>query len=377
MGTWLIPLHKLQKQWRHVYSESISSIYTKLENVFAVTYAHSSGRRKYTLNMEGKDMLTEIPEDCKPITQLNDTRFELDLRYKYSIQPHQLIRTWGDYVHTLPPYEQQLIKNSTILNKEALLSCLTQHRTMIICIDGAYKEEKSGGAWIIAGENEEIFVTGFNPNTAHKGFKTSYRSEVQAGYSSILYMVRFCKFYNVPIPKLMYYCDNEAFIKKLQDREKFLYKASDNDLLQKIYNILPTETVATHVYGHQDEKKNKPLSLPEYLNTIADFIATQNKTSPIQHHPPNENAIYINNYFIPYNIPKFMRKQCYYQAAADALKTKYKWTNSIFNCINWDAHERVLKNNSSKQCKRRLKFIHNHYAFGKINFETKSNVHTV
>ena len=65
-----------------------------------------------------------------------------------------------------------------------------------------------------------------------------------------------------------------------------------------VYNIIPTNTKASHVYGHQDDKKTA-LSLPAYLNTIADYIATKNKTSPIQNHPPNTTAIYVDNQYFP------------------------------------------------------------------------------
>ena len=126
---------------------------------------------------------------------------------------------------------------------------------------------------------------------------------------------------------------------------------------------------SAHVYGHQDRVKHA-LTLPEYLNTLADFIATNNTSIPIQLHPPNEDSVYINNQFIPNNYNKTFRKYCYRKEAVTYLQRKYKWSNETILAIHWKAHEENLTNLPYKKWKQRIKLIHNHLAFGKINFES-------
>ena len=111
-----------------------------------------------------------------------------------------------------------------------------------------------------------------------------------------------------------------------------------------IYKIIPDNTTATHVYGHQD-RKYKPLSLQEYLNTIADFIATHNKTKPIQQHPPRTFAIYVDNTYITFNIPKFLRKHSFYKAVATSMKKKYHWSDETFDMIYWEAYDKCVHDN--------------------------------
>ena len=77
----------------------------------------------------------------------------------------------------------------------------------MICSDGSLKGTLSGGTWVLAGDKGEIFAIGINPNTAHVDFQISYRSEIQAGVTSILFIVRLCDYFNIQIRSILYYCD--------------------------------------------------------------------------------------------------------------------------------------------------------------------------
>ena len=74
-----------------------------------------------------------------------------------------------------------------------------------------------------------------------------------------------------------------------------------------LYKIIPDDIKSHHVYGNQD-RKNQPLSLQEYLNIIADYIATHNKTKPIQQHPPRTFAVYVDNNYIFEDIVSIKRQ---------------------------------------------------------------------
>ena len=175
---------------------------------------------------------------------------------------------------------------------------ITKGKPLLICSDRALLKEESGGAWVIAGENGEIFATGSNFNTAYSELQTLYRSEIQAEISAILYTIRRCSFLGITPPKTVYYCDNEAFIKKIKVKDTQLDKAKDRDLLEMIYKITPKRLEPHHVYGHQDQV-GKQLTTQEYLNVIADQIATHNKSKPVQIHPSHENSLYVDNNYIP------------------------------------------------------------------------------
>ena len=195
---------------------------------------------------------------------------------------------------------------------------------------------------MIASPLGTIFATVYTPTTGHPDFQHAYRSEAQASTASILFITHYCKFHNLKTPPIKYYCDNEALIKKLQCINPILHKASDGDILQYIYENKPTTMTPSHVYGHQDRVKHA-LILPEYLNTLADSIATNNTSIPIQIHPPNENSVYLNNQFIPNHYTKILRKYCYRKEAVTYLQRKYKWSNETLLTIHWESHEENLK----------------------------------
>ena len=81
-----------------------------------------------------------------------------------------------------------MIRHSTITTLGRLKEAIVNLKDIIICSDGTLKDHLSGGAYIIAICNEEILATGYNSNTGHKIFQTSYCSQVQAGYAALLFL---------------------------------------------------------------------------------------------------------------------------------------------------------------------------------------------
>ena len=62
----------------------------------------------------------------------------------------------------------------------------------------------------------------------------------------------------------------------------------------------PFKKITTVEYGraHQDEK-NTNLTTEEYLNTVVNFIATNNTTPPAQLHRNKQISVYIKGYYTP------------------------------------------------------------------------------
>ena len=117
-------------------------------------------------------------------------------------------------------YEKHMIQNSKIQLPELLQQKLEQQEELIICSDGALKEQKSGGAYVIATKQEEILVTGLNPDTGHNYFQSSYRSEAQACYTAFLFTFLYCKYHNMTSPPIIYFCDNKGLITRLNNPHK-------------------------------------------------------------------------------------------------------------------------------------------------------------
>ena len=122
------------------------------------------------------------------------------------------------------------------------------------------------------------------------------------------------------------------------------------ELIQLIKHICSSEQSFQHVYAHQD-LRNKTLSTPEYLNKIADLIASNNRVTTRQIHPPQLAALYHNRQYIPHDIIRFLRKNTYLQQAKEFVRQKYKWTTSTYDNIQWEAYSKNIYTPSYHKCK--------------------------
>ena len=103
-------------------------------------------------------------------------------------------------------------------------------------------------------QDEEILATEFSKDIEHKSFPKSYRSEVQASYSSFLFLQEFTSFFGLNIPTTFYYCNNIGVVTKLQNNNNIFNKQKENDILPLMLQVLPKTTTVEHVRAHQDEK---------------------------------------------------------------------------------------------------------------------------
>ena len=189
---------------------------------------------------------------------------------------------------------------------------------IIISTDGSYHKDKSGGAYIIANENGNIIAKGSNPDTGEQTYQQSYRSEAQAKLSGHLCLHHLCKYYSITPPKTISSCDNQGLRVKLMSK-KIQKRATDLDLIHEIKKLCDSGNTYTHVYGHQEETSNN-LTTEAYLNIIVDKIAHSNARRPVQIHPPNQTAVYINKQYIPYGYDKYLRKTVGKKEAKQFLK---------------------------------------------------------
>ena len=248
-------------------------------------------------------------------------------------------------------YNKAMIQESNILHQSDLIEKISNGEPLIIASDGSVYASSSGGAWLIATINRDILVTGSNKDTAHKSFQKSYRSEAQAGYASFFFLQEFTTFYGLEVPKVFYYCDNKGLVIKINQKEQDYSKHTEKDLLHLLSEVLPSSTHVQHVMAHQDEKKIN-LSTEEYLNTIVDFIATNNTAPPLQCHKNQTMAVYIKGEYIPYDIKQMMKRIYFEDEAIKMLCKKYKWNSTTFQDISSSEHNKAIESptfNTRKQ----------------------------
>ena len=282
LGTCIIPPSKSHTQFPYYTSSNTAAIYKIAET--NITSSLITNLNRTTLTCDEHYHASNLPEDASPITPITTSTFKYNPLMTFTPRKLNPVTTFAQFVNTLSPYEKLCIQNFHIVNPELLCYCVTHHNKLIICTDGSYKQGYSGGAAIITNENEEILVTGFNPDTGHPWFQCSYQSESQACLSVYIFLTKYCKYIGAPIPPSIYYCDNQGLIQKLSTGLYINKHSSSKDILKQLKIIIPNNVSFHHVYAHQDQQKIT-LNHPEYINCIADTIASHNATPPQQIHP--------------------------------------------------------------------------------------------
>ena len=203
-----------------------------------------------TITCNGNFYSTDLDDDISPITPLSRNTFQYQSHMNYEHQSSPIIRTFDQFLATIPTYENICIKNFEIINNELLCECITHPKIILICTDGSYKQNSSGGATIITDEYENILVSGYNPDTGHEWFQCSYRSESQACLSGCIFLQTYFKYLHHPIPTSIYYCDNRGLIQKISSGLKITKQTTSQDIIKYLNHILPKQITAHHVYAH-------------------------------------------------------------------------------------------------------------------------------
>jgi RNase H len=154
-----------------------------------------------------------------------------------------------------------------------------------ICSDGGVKNKKGGFGFVIAMEDKVVMESNHRIGETYNG-PTSYRAEAIGVMCAIQTYNRIQKFYRhnnkwSNLKRIHVYCDNESVIKIIKQHRyrkltsKTLYSAEMDifNMIFKLLTLIPDKIMFYHVKGHQD-RGQQPLSLPAYLNTIADDNAT-------------------------------------------------------------------------------------------------------
>ena len=208
LGSWIIPPYTSHTVFPYYTSSTTAAVYkiedSKIWSSLITTY------NRTTITCDDNFYSSTLPEDASPITPITKSTFKYTPSMSFTPQQKVPITTFDQFITTLSQYEKLCIKNFLIINPELLCYCVTRNNKLIICTDGSYKQGCSGGATVITDENEEILVTGYNPDTGHEWFQCSYRSESQACLSVYIFLIIYCKYIGSPIRPLIYYCDNQG-----------------------------------------------------------------------------------------------------------------------------------------------------------------------
>jgi len=169
------------------------------------------------------------------------------------------------------------------------------------------------------------------------------------------------------------YCDNKGVIDCICNCSATIYPRNaiqDNyPIYAKIYQCLnqlePLKLRFIHILGHQDQKSNKPPTLPECLNIDCDACAA---SIPALDNPeqlnqnPTPDASYphlrINGHIIICQLQATLRDAATQDTYFQYLQDKFQWTTIPTVLIQWQVIQLAFRCFNCSECKTLTKLIH-------------------
>jgi hypothetical protein len=201
--------------------------------------------------------------------------------------------TWQDYLSSLPQWEQELIADSTIVERRLLFQALRPDHLIYLASDGGAADRRGSFGALIASCDTILAECG---GRALGADPRSFRAE---GYGLLailrlaFHLRNFYHTYNSNL-KFRLHCGSESLLLRLEASRKlsrtlprrYLYSEVDVEMqIRMAIQALGGIVYLEHVEGHQDTKyPDKPLPWAAKLNMHCDEIATlhlENAAAPI------------------------------------------------------------------------------------------------
>ena len=141
------------------YSKIKNEIYELTQNNTYRYFIQHKDMLTYTLNLDSKELCTEIPQDTIPVSAMEGHYFFL--HHDLVISPPSLIKitSFKQYINTLPQWKRNLISNyDESTTNSSLAEAIQMKQKFIIASDGSKPKSTSGGAWLIANMKGETFI---------------------------------------------------------------------------------------------------------------------------------------------------------------------------------------------------------------------------
>ena len=295
MGQWTTD-HRPHRQHEYYINPISLTLYQTTNHPMQVYKPSRNSRTLLTFHPTGH--ATSLPQSLVPINPLASNERCITI-HKQDLPPipHRhipTIHTFTDYIHTLEPWERQLLQHHNLhCTAEELLNRTTSNLT--IASDGSVDNDRGSFGWVITFEHS-ILATGFG--TAFGLTISSFRSEAYGILAALRFIYNIQLYHHLPLPyrSILWYCDSESLLKRIHNNRQDThnpnrYKLADNDLEIAIVLTIPMVAVSfqqQHVRSHQyDNLPIQQLPLPHRLNRIADKLADQAHTLQ----PSNNNHV--------------------------------------------------------------------------------------
>jgi hypothetical protein len=289
--------------------------------------------------------------------------------------------TFLQWRQQLPPAEHRLLFFLTYLKADAELH-IQQHlpnptSTLFLGTDGGRKESAGSFSWLICSPDREKLVCNAGPVDGWHKCQSSYRSELMALSSALLYLDEYSAFLNIPVQCTLHlFVDSTSAISvidKIRDRIPTRSYPDHADIISTLQDAkhIIFKSTCQHVKSHQDDKKDfSDLPFAAQVNVLCDRMATRHmvthRTGAWSSRPNylatrNQSVVLSHsNQNIPSHYIKRLREMITSQSHRDYLHQRYKWDAYTGDQIAWEPLFTIGRRMSSHASfSTRAKLVHN------------------
>jgi hypothetical protein len=404
LGPWIAPSTMKWKYstWdENLYVQNVTHSISLGERCVAIHFAqhttYADGCPITLYNVSRPDWFAaQVPTQATPVDVHGNnivTTSYAQLQWPLISESAATFSHWRD---RLPPAEKRLLTFVTYLHVDAELQLLShlESLTSILYIgtDGGRKEADGSFAWLICSTSREKLVCNSGPVDGWCKCQSSYRSELMALSSAILFLDEFCAFHELSVQCTFQILSDStgaiSAIEHIRDLIPTRHYPDHADVVSTLKDAIHilAKSACQHVKSHQDDKKDfSDLPFPAQVNVLCDRMATrqmedhrEGEWASQQNFLPTRNQPVVIS-IMGQNIPSQYIKRLRDAITSDAHRTyfqqRYRWDDAVWSTIAWEPLYVIGRRTFQKPCfSNRSKLVHNWLNLGsqRAKFHTAS-----
>ena len=382
LGKWLVPpSQQRQRYFAYAWSntlwirQDVDNSYLEFQR-FALDEGYLAMNRMVSINAipsEAVPVEVQYNEDTTTWVYMSPPQWQNAFRKPPILPPN----TFAAFVESLSPWEQELLQHTEYTMDPFDLCCDLQPHLRAVS-DGSVRCETQGAfGWAMRNEQGLTVVSGMGP--ARGGGKmTSYRAEAYGLLAVLRFLIRMAEFAEMQQQWIgIIATDSLSLLDTLRGKDEARMErerdepinlsgtsvelnctSADWDVLIEIQDSLAKlpQIRLQHVKGHQDRHQTyQNLDQLGQLNVDADGRAGAYQdrfgaTRPIVLMMSKTKAHLLGpSGTVTGKYEQHLRSAATTPTLNQYLMTKYQWSESVVNSINWDAHRSALKRFTKKR----------------------------
>ena len=391
LGNWIAPS---TMKWKYslfdgrLYIQNITHTYiTPCERCVSIHFARhstaSNGNDFVMYDVSHPDCFSaQVPKQATPadIEGKNIVTISSAL-HKWPLVAPEPPTTFHQWRDQLPVAENRLLFFVTFLTTDAE-SLLQQHLiassfNLYVGTDGGRKEGEGSFSWLICSADREPLVCNSGPVDGWSKCQSSYRSELQALSSAMLFLDEYATFHEITVQCSFHIMSDStgaiSAIERSRDKIPSRQYPDHADIVATLEDAeqIISKTVCQHVKSHQDDTKDfSELPFAAQVNVICDRMATRHMDvhrsgawSSRQNYYATRNQPVVLSYKkqrIPSHYTERLRDSIASDAHRSYLQQRYRWDDFVWSTIAWEPLYSIGRRTRQNPCfTNRSKLIHN------------------